>query len=677
MEIRTALLIILSASAALTIVFYQYFYKNPKKGNLKFILGGLRFLALFAALLLLVNPKLIKNEYFLEKSNLILLVDDSSSMGQSTTAQTVKSQTVPIVQNERLQERFNILQYTFGNQLSQTDSFAFSQPSTQISDAVSKINELLINSRNSVILFTDGNQNLGRDYEFLSLSDKIQINTFVVGDTTSYEDISIDQVNINSYAFLRNKFPVEFTVAYKGTRPISKMVSVRVNGERVFQERVTLNENINTQTISTLIEAESVGLKSLVVNVAALENERNVTNNSKEVGLEVIDEKTNVLIISDILHPDIGALRKSIESNEQRKVIIEKPSVEESKLEEADLFILYQPNNRFREVYQYLQNNNLNFVTITGTKTDWRFLNQIQQSFFKENYNQTEEIIPVLNPSFSIFGLEELSVDGFPPLLGYLGDLEMRKENEAILSQRIRGVDLDKPLFCVITEENQREALLLGENIWRWRAKTYLDQQNFKEFDDLIGKLVLYLTSSGRKSRLELEYDPVIDGTNSAAMRATYFDNSYSFNPNGVITIRVTGRDTDFMRESPMLLKGSFYESDLSDLQAGTYDFSVSVKDENLSRSGSFRILDFNPENQPLASNYQKLRRLSEKTGGTQYFIGDSEKVIADLMQSRRFVPIEKSKQNVVSLIDFKILLGLIALSLALEWFIRKYNGLI
>ena len=78
MEIRTVLLIVLAAIAALTIVFYQYFHKTRKRGKLSIILASLRFCALFSGLLLLINPKFKKNEYSLEKTNLIVLVDDSS-----------------------------------------------------------------------------------------------------------------------------------------------------------------------------------------------------------------------------------------------------------------------------------------------------------------------------------------------------------------------------------------------------------------------------------------------------------------------------------------------------------------------------------------------------------------------------------------------------------------------
>ena len=51
--------------------------------------------------------------------------------------------------------------------------------------------------------------------------------------------------------------------------------------------------------------------------------------------------------------------------------------------------------------------------------------------------------------------------------------------------------------------------------------------------------------------------------------------------------------------------------------------------------------------------------------------------MINDLLSDSRFATIQKSSKKIVPLIDWKYLLALIALSLATEWFIRKYNGLI
>ncbi|WP_228237329.1 VWA domain-containing protein [Allomuricauda sp. M10] len=676
MELRTVLLIVLAAVAALILVFYQYIYKNPRKGNLKIILAAMRFLTLFCGLLLLINPKLVNNDYYLEKSNLVLLVDDSSSMDEATSKEEFSEIVEKIRSNPQLNNRFTMHQYAFGSNLDATDSIRFDQNNTDIANALSTVDQIFLNGTNAVVLFSDGNQTLGRDYEYLNLN-HLTVDPVVVGDTTQFEDLAVGLINVNKYAFLKNKFPVESTILYRGAKPVSGSVSISINGKKVHQEQINLNATKNSQTLNTLVEAASVGIKTIKVEVSSLENERNTSNNSKESAIEVIDEQTNVVIVSDILHPDIGALKKSIEANEQRSVSIVKPNVGAKELEDADILILYQPTRSFREVYTFLQKSGLNYFTITGSKTDWNFLNQAQNSFSKDNNNQMEDILPVLNNAFGIFNLGDFSVEGFPPLIGSLGDISVLRESSPLMFQQIRGVDLDKPLFTIISEGKQREAALFGENLWRWRAQNFRNEQSFQKFDAFMGNLMVYLGSNNQRSRLELDYSLVYDNAGMVKIRASYFDESYQFDANARITIKVEGKENQFVREVPMLLRGSYFEVDLSDLQAGDYNFTVTVAGENLSRSGTFKILDFNPEKQMSSANYLKLNRLAQKNQGKLYYVNQVDSLINDLATSTQFLPVQKSRQNVVSLIDFRILLGLMALTLALEWFIRKYNGLI
>ncbi|USD25026.1 VWA domain-containing protein [Flagellimonas marinaquae] len=677
MELSTVLLIVLAVAAALALVYFQYYHKDPRKGSLKFILAALRFVTLFCGLLLLVNPKFVNRDYFIEKANLILLVDHSESMQEASSEGEIYQAIQQIKQGEAINERFAVHQYGFGDIVSVTDSIRFDQGNTDLSKALTTVNDVFVNGNNVIALFSDGNQTLGKDFEYINLKENLAVNPVVVGDTTQYEDIAVGFINVNKYAFLRNTFPIETSVRYQGNSSASSTISIYLDGSRVHQERIELSAENNSRTIKTLVEAKSVGVKTIKIEIRPLDSERNVTNNSKETAIEVIDEKTNIAIVSDILHPDIGALKKSIESNEQRSVILLKPDATPSELEEIGLFILYQPNRNFKTIYDYLEKYGGNYLTIVGTKTDWNFVNASQNSFTISGSRQQEDVLPVLNNAFGMFGLGEFSVDDFPPLQGTLGEIELNKESETLMYQQLQGVNLDKPLFTILTERNKKEAILFGEDIWRWRAQTYRNEQNFKKFDDFIGNLMIYLVSNKQRNRLELDYELVFDNANLAKIRASYFDESYQFNANASISIKIEGEDNDFTRVSPLLLKGGFYEIDLSNLEAGTYKFTVKVEDENLNRSGTFRILDFNPEKQLISANYKKMGRLASKSNGYLYFLNNLDDLQSELTTSGKFLPVQKTKENVVSLIDFRILLGLIALSLTSEWFIRKYNGLI
>ena len=529
----------------------------------------------------------------------------------------------------------------------------------------------------AVVLLTDGNQTLGQDYDFNSSGGQLPIYPVAVGDTTRYEDLAISQVNTNRYAFLKNKYPVQIYVSYSGKRDVTVPVRITLNGKSVFRQNVSFSSINSSEVINTLLNANSVGTKNLKVTIGNLENERNTANNTREVVVEVIDEKTKIALVSTVMHPDIGALKKSIESNGQRSVSILSPADDLKKFEGVDLFILYQPGPNFKGVFDYIENTKANTFTITGPKTDWNFLNRAQKSFTKNSYNQTEEVFAVTNSGFGLFNIADFSVEDFPPLQSSLGDIVLHGKNDILLTQRIKGVDLNQPLLAVFEEGKKRDAVLFGEHIWKWRMQNYRNEQSFKNFDDLIGKLTLYLASNKSRERLTLDYENTYTGSGDARISATYFDKTFVFDANAEMLLKLKNSETKITSEIPMLLRGNYYEADLSNLSAGKYDFTVSVKKENLSKSGSFTILDFDVEKQFLSTNYEKLQRLAQNTGGSLFYPNQNQDLIQDLLGDDRFLPTRKNKQNVVSLIDFGLLLGLMVIALAAEWFLRKYNGLI
>jgi len=129
------------------------------------------------------------------------------------------------------------------------------------------------------------------------------------------------------------------------------------------------------------------------------------------------------------------------------------------------------------------------------------------------------------------------------------------------------------------------------------------------------------------------------------------------------------GGNTDDVAEAAMYLG-----SDLAGYVTGQV---LQVDGEPISRSGTFKILEFNVEQQFLNADVTKLQQVAANTNGNSYFIDNTEELINDLLNDNRYKTIQKSNKNTVPLIDFKFLLFLIALSLTIEWFLRKYNGLI
>ncbi|MFK7811311.1 MAG: VWA domain-containing protein, partial [Maribacter sp.] len=421
MQTSTVLLIILAVIVALGLVLFQYYFKSKKRGKLSLLLSFLRFIGLFGIFLLLINPKFSKNEYTLEKANFIVLTDNSTSVGDSKNS--IDKVLNEIRANTSVNDKFKVEYYNFGNTIQQSDSLNFKEKNTDISKALKSLDEVYANTNTAVLLLSDGNSTIGEDYVFSGGNSKFPIYPIVIGDTTQYEDIRIDQINSNKYAFLKNKYPLEVYVSYDGDADVSSTLNITVNGKTAFRENIKLSSTNNSKTINTLMDANAVGLKNINISVTALNNERNTQNNTRNTVVEVIDEKTNIAIISSIMHPDVGALRKSIESNEQRSVSIKKPTVDLKELDDVDVFLLYQPDPSFTSLYNYLKQKKASVFMIGGTKTSFNVVNKAQRNYNVEEGYPNQEVFGVLNPSFTKFDITDFSMDEFPPLNSNAGPI--------------------------------------------------------------------------------------------------------------------------------------------------------------------------------------------------------------------------------------------------------------
>ena len=160
-------------------------------------------------------------------------------------------------------------------------------------------------------------------------------------------------------------------------------------------------------------------------------------------------------------------------------------------------------------------------------------------------------------------------------------------------------------------------------------------------------------------------------------IKAEFFDKNYVFDTRETLNISLVDKFSKKKQTFPLILKNNNFQANLSSLPPSEYNFTVKATNENISKSGNFQILEYNIEEQFLNADVPKLEQLAINSSGSSYFIDNTENIINDLLNDNRFVPIQKSSKNTIPLIDWKYLLVLIALSLAIEWFLRKYNGLI
>ena len=411
-------------------------------------------------------------------------------------------------------------------------------------------------------------------------------------------------------------------------------------------------------------------------SISSTAKEKNSYNNIKNFAVEIIDQKSTIAIVSAINHPDVAALKRSIEVNAQRKVILVKPN-DISQLQEASVLVLYQPTSAFKAVFDNNKQAGRNTFIITGNNTDFSFLNQQQNNLVFKMSGQIEDYLSEFQSQFNLFAVDNIGFENFPPLQNLFGTISTNGNVSVLLSSKIRNVSTNAPLLAFAENQGKRTAFLLGENSWKWRLQSHIDNQSFEKYDVFIDKIIQYLATSTSKKSLVVAHESFYNSGEEIIINAQYFNKNYEFDEKARLTITVTNAETKQVKNYDLLKGNNAFSVNLEGLTAGKYNFTVKELNSNTSYSSHFEILDFDIEKQFVNPDVAKLKQLALQTNGKAFFEDQADDLIQELLESKEYKSIEKNVSTKTPIIDWVWLLILIAALLTTEWFVRKYNGLL
>ena len=675
MTTSTILLLILSVIIAAGLSFYQYLYKVKNQSKLYWFLAFLRFISLFSIFLLLINPIISRKITEIRKTPLPIVVDNSKSISELKATKEASELYLKIAENKAITEKYDVQLFSFAEEFQSLEKLDFKGNQSHIDGVAKNLKQLYRNTNYPIVLFTDGNQTIGNDYVF-SFQENISVLPVVLGDTTTVLDLKINQINVNKYAFLKNKFPVEVFLQYNGNETITSNFSIQSGSQTIHKQIVTFSKDKKAQSVTVLLNADKVGIAKYKAVISSNINEKNTVNNTKNFAVEVIDQRSEIALVSAINHPDLGALKRSIETNQQRKVSIIKPN-EIKSLQDFNVLILYQPTAAFKSIFDQNRVAQINTFVITGTATDFNFLNQVQDDLNFKMSTSKEDYLPTFESNFNLFAQTNIGFENFPPLEHNFGVITAKNNVNTLLSARVRNVPVQNPILTFTENGSKREAYLLGENIWKWRLENHLSKKSFEDFDLFMDKIVQFLVSNASKKNLNVTYESFYNSGESIEITAEYFNKNYEFDEKAQLTIQVTNSKTKATKKYDLLKATNSYKVNLDGLAAGNYSFKVTEKQSNTSFLGSFEVLDFEIEKQFVNPDKNRLEQLATNTNGKAYYPNQIENLIQSLIDNENYIPTQKETIKKSPLIDWIWLLILAIATLATEWFTRKYNGLL
>lgn len=678
------------------LAYYKSFYTRQKAffefPNL--IMAFLRFLAVSLIAFLLLSPFI--KDYFkkIEQPAVVVGMDNSKSITLNRDSSFYKDSFPAMLENtiRELSNDFEVAPFTFGENVSDGMGVNYEEQKTNLGEMLDVVYDRYYNRNlGAVVLGSDGIFNEGRNPLTLARKIDAPVYTVALGDTIPPKDVGIERLRHNEIVYANDRFPVEVDVKAKAFKSEQTKLIITTAGREVFSETVEIGEDPFNKTVKAYLEAEEPGVKRYKVRLQPLEGEINEVNNSREMFVEVLESKKEILIAGNSPHPDIAAIKRAIESNERYEVTTTLPdhfysemAPEDRELEKYNLVILHQipgSNRQGHQLVKEVMDKEIPVWFITGPQTQTGALNRLPAGIqIKGGGNRLNEVLPNLQSNFKLFSINDDLKDLFkelPPLKTLDGEYEINGDHSVFLRQKIGDVESERPLLAFIRKSGQKVGVFNGTDIWRWGISEYRLNEEQEGFEQLINKSVQYLSVQEDKRRFRLRNpDNIFYEDEKVSFEAELYNESYESYEGADITMEIndqSGKTYNF--DFHEIENG--YRVDAGYLPVGSYEFTAStnIEEETFTLSGEFIVKPVDQEYRSTVANHQLLYTLAEENGGQMISPADIEKLPEILKRRHQIEPVARMEYRLKELIHNKWLFFVILAFLSMEWFFRKFFG--
>jgi hypothetical protein len=650
------------------------------------VLAVLRFAVVTVIGVLLLEPMVRYFEREVEPPIVVIAIDNSQSMvlgGDSTKLRTALPQMIDQLQAS-LNDKYDLVGYTFGEKLNEGLSTDFSAPVTDLSAVFAEIQNRYGNRNlGAVIVATDGIYNRGANPRYALGASPWKVLPLAMGDTTLKRDALIAEVAANRIAYLGNKFPVEVVLEAR------KLDGASVNFSIVQRDKTLHNETIEVKgpafrhTLRVLLNAEQAGTQRYTLKVAPMDGELTLANNVRELYVDVIDGRQKVLLLAGAPHPDVAALRSAIVANENYQVDVQLFGSFKADLSAYDLIVLHQVPvvDAGAEAFRLsLLRSDKPIFAIVGTQSVISMLPKyglgVDISGWRGSYH---DVGAAVADGFSTFKVSE-DLQSFlrdaPPLKVPFGELRKANSADVLLYQRVGSILTEDPLLVVNRGNDRKVAVLFGEGLWRWRLYDYATAQSHERFDGFISSLVQYLALKADKRFFRLNHEPSFMENQRIIFTSELYNDAYEPVNESEVSIVFSNEEG---REYPFVFSrtASAYRLDAGALPVGNYNFVAgTVRDgQKFEERGRITVKPYALEGADLTANHALLQALASASGGKVFYPNQIDEIEAYLDQTADLKPVSYTSEVFDNILNLKWIFFLILLLLSSEWFLRKRSG--
>lgn len=670
------------AGAGYALLLYYRERNESFRPLARWLLATARFVAVSVLAFLLLSPMVRTLRTTREKPLIVMAMDNSSSIVVSEDSAALTQSWEALARE--LEGEFDLRPFLFGDQVTTGAQPKYGDKYTDPSLLFEEIRTRFVNRNlGAIVLATDGLYNRGSNPAFDPAIAEWPIVGIALGDTSRQTDVRVSRLFYNRITYLGNDFPVEAVIQASGFEGAQLMLRVSQDGRAIRQVPVKVSSAEFSTTIPLVFTAEKVGLSSLSFSLGVMSGETNTANNSQKATIEVLDARQKILIYSAAPHPDLGAIRQAIEGNQNYEVELRTVPEPLNDIDGFNLLILHGlPTTKYplRELLQSIATRGFPVLHIISQSTDLRMFNTIGAGVdFINLRNSWNDAQGASSGTFSLFtlpeGWQELIKD-LPPLKVPFADMRPSRASSNLLTQKIGTVTTGYPLILFSQENGRRTGVILGEGIWRWRLQNYLLRSSHSAFDELINKMVQFLSVRSDRSRFRVEAEYEYPENEPVVIKAELYNEAFELvnEPDARLIIEdSSGKAYPFA----FTRRGNAYSLNAGMLGPGRYTFAASTQlgKDSYERKGSFRVTPVLVEQQTTRADHSSLFLMASESEGQVFYRDQMQEAASWLKEKENIRTVVYEKKSFAELIHLKWLFYCILALLTIEWFFRRWLG--
>lgn len=681
----------LPACAALGALYsWVLYHKAVSLGrNMRYLLTALRFITVSLIALLLLSPMIKRVSSKPQKPLVLVVQDNSASVNLFKPKGFDAAKMVADLGSlkKALGDDYDVREFHFDAALKDSLSTTFNGKQTDISAVFSGLADRFSNQNiGALILATDGLYNKGSSPQYVARNLKANIYTVALGDTIPKRDLLIANINYNKTAFLGNDFIVEVLAEAYQSKGGNMRLSVSEDGAPVSTQNFVVQAADLRKTIPVTLHADKKGIHKFTFSLQPIQNEISTANNTETVYIEVLDARQKILVVYNGPHPDISAIKTSLEGNRNYDVKTSQlTDVTAAKLSTYSLIVLYQLPAIGTAIPATLQTQ-LNQLRIpvwymAGAQSNLTQLNALQKVVQINSARQDmQEVFALPKADFTAFTLSDSArhaLASLPPLSAPFGTYSTANTQNVLLKQKVGNVETSYPLLAFGEDNGHRVAVLTGEGLWKWRLAEFKASGNYEGFDELLGQSVQYLTANNNRERFRVyPAKNIFDEDEDVMLNAELYNEALQLTntPDVKIDLKGNGNKT----YSFMFTRSSqSYQLNAGALPVGDYEYTAATKngDKTFTASGRFVIKPLNAETRQSTADHRLLYTLSKENGGQLIQPSQINQLPELIRHNENIKTIVYDDKTYREMVDEKWAFFMILALLSTEWFLRKRDG--